>query len=98
MHFLFGWFEFSVPLPNREGSDRPLTPDERLVGVARLIGDVIPVPIVDVVDVIEVVAPLASFDGFDPKLSRSAKPASQAVDRILLCDSARCERSGVLLI
>ena len=69
------------------------------VGVVQLIGDVIPVSRVDVADVVDVAtAPLDYFDRSDAEISRTAKPRVRAVDRILLCDSARFERSGWLLI
>lgn len=99
MHFSFFGFDFSFPLPHRDGSDGPLTPDERQLEVVRLTDDVTPVSRVDVVNAVAVTtAPLDYFDRFDAEMSRSAKSGVRAVDRILLCDSARFERSGVLLI
>ena len=96
-HFSFFGFDFSLPLRHRDGSDGPQTQDERQLGVVRLIGDVIPVSRVDVIDAVDVAtAPLDYFDRFDAEMPRLAKSDVRAVDRILLCDSARCERSGVL--
>jgi len=98
-HFFFVGFSFSFPLPFSDESDNPLTPDERHLEYVRLTTDVVLASRVDLSDAVDVATAAPVFlDRFDAAMSRTTKSSIRPVDRILLCDSARCERSGVLLI
>ncbi|NQV24405.1 MAG: hypothetical protein HQ518_08560 [Rhodopirellula sp.] len=105
LHFVIAGFDFSLPLslPGDEGSDGPLSPTGDNAGgfrIVRLTGDAATVPRIELSDVIDLstLAPLATSSLVDQTLQTARWLCVRAVDRTLLCDSARCERSGVLLV
>ena len=103
LHFSIAGFDFSLPLPSHDVSDGPLssTGDQAgCFGVVRLTDDTITVPRVELSDVVDLStpAPLAIAALFDATQHAARWRCILADDRSLLCDSARCERSGVLLI
>ena len=97
--FVFG-IDFSIPMPHRDGSDDPLTPDDGgHIEYVRLTTDVVLASRVDLSVAVDVAAAASVFpDRHDAALSLTARFGIRTVDRILLCDGARFERSGVLLI
>lgn len=103
LHFSIAGFDFSLPLPSHDGSDGPLssTGDQAgCFGVVRLTDETITVSRVELSDVIDLPmpAPLAFASLVDATQDAARWRCVRAADRSLLCDSARCERSGVLLI
>lgn len=102
LHFSIAGFDFSLPLPSHDGSDEPLSPlgdNAACFGLVRLTDDTVTVPRVDLTDLVDLSAsaPLASASLVDQTQQTARWLCVRAVDRTLLCDSARCERSGVLL-
>jgi len=103
LHFSIAGFDFSLPLPSDDGSDGPLSPtgdNAGCFGILRLTDDTITVPRVDSSKVVELSAPapLAIDSLVDVGEQTARWRCVRTIDRTLLCDSARCERSGVLLI
>lgn len=103
LHFSIAGFDFSLPLPSDDSSNGPLSPtghDAGYVGVVRLTDDTITVPRVDLSAVVDVsiVGPLVVDSSVDAAVQAARWLCAWTTDRTLLCDSARCERSGVLLI
>lgn len=102
LHFLIAGFDFSWPLPSDNGSSGPLTPatdNAGFLGVGRLTDDTIAVTRIDLSSAVDVsfghlMTIGASADAGDA----TARWLRGRVDRTFLCDSARCERSGVLRI
>ena len=103
LHFSIAGIDFSLPLPSDEGSDGPLSPtgdNAGCFGIVRLTDDTTTVPRVELSDVIDLStpAPLAIASLVDATPHAARWRCVRAADRTLLCDSARCKRSGVLLI
>lgn len=103
LHILVAGFDFTWPLSNDNGANGPLEPtrDNALHFVMyRFTDDTISVSRVQlsVLVTLSASAPVAAVS-----LSEAAAQTARwlcvcGADRMLLCDSARCERSGVLLI
>lgn len=103
LHFSISGFDFSLPIPSDDGSDGPLSPtghNAGYFGIVRLTDDTVTVPCVDFADLVNLSAstPLAIASLVDQTPQTARWLCVRAADRTLLCDSARCERSGVLLI
>lgn len=102
LHFLTAGFDFSLPLPVDGHSDGPLGPmgdDAGFVGIFRLTDDFTVVSQVDLASIVDVsVADVLTIDVSADEDDARARWLKGRADRIFLCDSARCERSGVLLI
>lgn len=103
LHFSIAGFDFSIPLPSDDGSDGPLSPtgdNAGYFGIVRLTDDTITVPRVAFADLVELSAsaPLAIGSLVDAPQHAARWRCVRAAGRTLLCDSARCERSDVLLI
>lgn len=102
LHVSIGGFDFSLPLPIPENSNGPLSPvddDAGFTVFGRLTDDFTVVSQVDLASVVDVtVADSLKTDvPVDDDTARARWLDSRA-DRSFLCDSARGERSGVLLI
>ena len=102
LHFSIAGVDFSFPLPSHDGSDGPLSPtgdNAGCFGIVRLTDDTVTVPRVDLSDVIDLStpAPPAIASLVDATQHAARWRCVRAADRTHLCDSARCERSGVLL-
>lgn len=102
LHFSIAGFDFSLPLPVDEHSNGPLGPvgdDAVFVGIVRLTDDFTVVSQVDLASVVDVsAADSLTIDVSADEDDGRARCLNGRADRIFLCDSARCERSGVLLI
>lgn len=102
LHFSIAGFDFSLPLPADGHSNGPLGPvgDEAgFVGIVRLTDDFTVVSQVDLASIVDLsVADVLSVDVSADTGAARARWLNGRADRIFLCDSARCERSGVLLI
>tara|TARA_R110002072_G_C7972516_1_gene534950 strand:- start:8834 stop:9382 length:549 start_codon:yes stop_codon:yes gene_type:complete len=99
LHFAIAGFDFSLPLPSDDGVTGPLTPecyDAGFFGIVRLTDDTITVSQVDLSAVVDVSIAIAVTLGVSVGAARWNHV--RTADRSFLCDSARCERSGVLLI
>ncbi|MDA1165950.1 MAG: hypothetical protein O3B13_22870 [Planctomycetota bacterium] len=101
LHLSIAGFDFSLPLPSDDGSNGPLGPtrdDAGYFGIVRLTDDTITVPRVDLSTVIDVsiAAPVVVDSLVDAAVQAARWLCARTADRTLLCDSARCERSGVL--
>lgn len=103
IHVTIAGLNFSLPLPSDSGSNTPLMPVDDHGdgnGVFRLTSDTVTVPRVDLSSAIDVsVASPMLVDSVAGLMNAAAQWMQwRATDRVCLCDSARCERSGVLLI
>jgi len=103
LHFSIAGFDYSLPLPCEDGSNGPLTPagdDAAYFGIVRLTDDTITVARVGLSVVVDLStpAPLPFDSSVDATAQADRWLCARAADRTLLCDSARCKRSGVLLI
>lgn len=101
LHFSIAGCEFSLPLPVRNESNGPLAPldDDGDVAVVRLTDDFTIVSQVDLASIVDVSVPDCQTIGASAdEDDAGARWLCGRADRIFLCDSARCERSGVLLI
>jgi hypothetical protein len=103
LHFSIAGFDFSLPMPGHDGSNGPVSPtgdNAGCFGIVRLTDDTITVPRFEQSDVIDLStsAPLTIASLVDATQHAARWRCVRATDRTLLCDSARCERSGVLLI
>ena len=102
VHFTFFGLSLSLPSPHDAGSNAPFMPgdygDES--GVIRITDDTLTVSRVDITSAVDVsIALLVTVDAAVALESEAAQRRHRtAADHIRLCDSARHERSGVLLI
>jgi len=97
LHISLLGFDFTFPQEG-EPTGPPVPDDKGRLVVLRITPDVVSnstVAFADLVDLSPV--PSASAGQNDLEMSPAAKSLVRPIDRILLCDSARCERSGVLL-
>lgn len=100
LHFSIAGFDFSLPLPSDDGSNGPTSDDAGYLQFVRLTDDTTTVSRVDLSAAVELSTPAPR--AFNPSVDAAVQAArwlcARTADRTLLCDSARCERSGVLLI
>ncbi len=102
LHLSVAGFNFSLPLPIDGHSHRPFLPmndDVGVFAVVSLTDDFTIVSQVDLATIVDVsVADVVTSDVSTDEDDARARWLKGRADRIFLCDSARCERSGVLLI
>lgn len=101
-HISIAGFEFSLPLRFDGQSDGPFSPvtdDTGIIDIVRLTDDFTTVPRIDVAFVVSVSPSscLTISASADEDYARTRWIRGRA-DRVLLCDSARCQQPGVLLI
>src|SRR5690606_189389 len=98
-HWHISLLGIEFTFPQEDEPHEPLTQYQGELVVLRLTPDVVVNSAVALADLVNLSSDTASSaDRIDVEGRWSANPLSRPVDRILLCDSARCERSGVLLI
>lgn len=103
LHFSVAGINFSLPLPTGDRPNGPLAPtrdDAGSLQFVRLTDDTVTVSRVDLSAAVDLSAPapLLADSSVDPAVQAAYWRCFRNADRVFLCDSARCERSGVLLI
>lgn len=103
LHFSVAGLNFSLPLPTGDDPDTPLAPNRDDAGnfqFVRLTDDAVTVSRVDLSAAVDLSAraPLLADSSVDTSAQAACWRCFRNADRAFLCNSARCERSGVLLI